>query len=121
MAMGFISRRLLISVALLVGMIGSYSPAACAETPIGIVRVYRSGKITLDGRQVTINEMRKGLSDLKKNNGVVWYFREAGEQEPHPNGPLVVQAIIDNKLPVSMSNKEDFSTVILQDGTIKPR
>jgi hypothetical protein len=65
--------------------------------------------------------MRKGLSDLKKQKGVVWYFREAPDQEPHPNGPLAVQAIIDNKLPVSMSTKEDFSTVVLPDGTIKPR
>jgi len=119
--MGRIAGRLLISIAMLVGLIGSYSPVTCAEPPIGKVRVYRSGKMTLDGRQVTINEMRKGLFDLKKKNGVVWYFREVGEQEPHPNGPLVVQAIIDNKLPVSMSNKEDYSTVVLQDGTIKPR
>jgi hypothetical protein len=116
-----ISVKLVLSVALLIGLMGSYTDVGSAEPPIGKVRVYRSGKMTLDGRQVTINEMRKGLSNLKIKNGVVWYFREAGEQEPHPNGPLVIQAIIDNKLPVSMSNKEDFSTVVLQDGTIRPR
>lgn len=116
-----ISVRFVFSVALLIGWMGGYTPVASAEPPIGKVRVYRSGKMTLDGRQVKIDEMRKGLSDLKKNNGVVWYFGEAGEQEPHPNGPLVLQAIMDNKLPVSMSNKEDFSTVVLQDGTIRTR
>jgi len=91
------------------------------EQPIAKVRAYRNGKITLNGREVTIEEMQNGFSDLKKKNGVVWYFREAAEQEPHPNATLVVKAIIDAKLPVSMSNKEDFSTVVLQDGTIKPR
>jgi hypothetical protein len=119
--MRHISVQLFLSIVLLIGLMGSQSPGTSAEPPIGKVRVYQSGKMTLDGRQVTIDEMRKGVSDLKKKNGVVWYFREAGEQEPHPNGPLVFQAIIDNKLPVSMSNKEDFSTVVLPDGTIRPR
>lgn len=91
------------------------------EQPIAKVRAYRNGKITINGREVTIEEMRNGFSDLKKKNGVVWYFREAAEQEPHPNAILAVKAIIDAKLPVSLSNEEDFSTVILQDGTRKPR
>jgi hypothetical protein len=118
---GQIPVRLFLAGVFLIGLMGSNSSATSADPPIGKVRVYQNGKMTLDGRQVTIDEMRKGLSALKRGNGVVWYFREAGEQEPHPNGALVVQAIIENKLPVSMSNKEDFSTVVLPDGTIRPR
>jgi hypothetical protein len=118
---GQIPVRLFLAGVFMIGLMGSYSSATSSDPPIGKVRVYRNGKMTLDGLQVTIDEMRKGLADLKKKNGVVWYFREAGEQEAHPNGALVVQAIIDNKLPVSMSSKEDFSTVVLPDGTIRPR
>ena len=119
--MGQIPVRLLLAGVFLFGLMGGNSSATSADPPIGKVRVYRNGKMTLDGRQVTIDEMRKGLSALKGKNGIVWYYREAGEQEAHPNAALVVQAIIDNKLPVSMSNKEDFSTVVLPDGTIKHR
>lgn len=97
------------------------SQVASGEQPIAKVRVYRNGKTTLNGKEVTLDEMRAGFSDLKRNSGVVWYFREAAEQEPHPNAKLVLQAIVDVKLPVSMSNKEDFSTVVLPDGTIKAR
>lgn len=100
---------------------GGLYPVTSGEQPIAKIRVYRNGKISLNGREVTIEEMRNGFSDLKKKNGVVWYFREAAEQEPHPNATLVVKEIIDANLAVSMSNKEDFSTVVLQDGTIKPR
>jgi hypothetical protein len=106
---------------LAIGLMGGVYPVISGEQPIAKVRAYRNGKITLNGREVTMEEMRKGFSDLKKKNGVVWYFREAAEQEPHSNATLVVKEIIDAKLPVSMSNKEDFSTVVLQDGTIKPR
>jgi hypothetical protein len=112
--------RILLFMGLAIGLMGGLYPVTSGEQPIAKVRVYRNGKTTLNGREVTMEEMRNGFSDLKKKNGVVWYFREAAEQEPHPNATLVVKEIIDAKLPVSMSNKEDFSTVVLQDGTIKP-
>jgi hypothetical protein len=115
------SVRFLLIMALAVVFGGILCSVSSAEEAVAKVRVYRNGKMTLDGRQITLDQMRKGFPDLKKKNGVVWYFREAAEQEPHPNATLVVQAIIDAKLPVSMSNKEDFSTVVLPDGTIKPR
>jgi hypothetical protein len=115
------SLRLLLLATLALVFGGTLSSVGSEEQAIAKVRVYRNGKITLDGRQVTMDEIRKGFSGLKKKNGVVWYFREAAEQEPHPNATLVVQAIIDAKLPVSMSNKEDFSTIVLPDGTTKPR
>ncbi len=36
-------------------------------------------------------------------------------------GWAVIQSIVDAKLPVSVSSEADFSTVVLPDGTIKPR
>lgn len=113
--------QFLFIMTLVVVLVGTFCSISSEAEAIAKVRVYRNGRMTLDGRQVTLDQMRKEFSDLKKKNGVVWYFREAPEQEPHPNATRVVQAIIDAKFPVSMSNKEDFSTVVLPDGTIKPR
>ena len=101
--------------------VGFMSQAASGEPPVAKVRVYRNGKMTLDGKEVTLEELRAGFQELKKRQGVVWYYREAAEREPHPNATLVVQAIVEARLPVSMSNEEDFSTVVLPDGTVRPR
>lgn len=51
----------------------------------------------------------------------VWYYREAGDAGPHVNAMVVMRAIVDTGLPISMSTKDDFSDVVLPDGTTKPR
>ena len=86
------------------------------------IAVSRAGVINLNGREATINEVRETLAKLAASKGVVWYYREAAdEEEPHPNAMLVISAIVDARLPVSLSTKPDFSTVVLPDGSIKPR
>jgi hypothetical protein len=86
------------------------------------IAVSRAGEITLNGREATINEVRAAFAKLAESKGVVWYYREgAEEEEPHPNAMLVIRAIVDAKLPVSLSTKPDFSDVVLPDGTTRPR
>ena len=101
---------------------------ASAEEPKSVdanvakIVVSRAGEITLNGQDTTINEVRASLAKLAESKGVVWYYREgAEEEEPHPNAMLVIRAIVDAKLPVSLSTKPDFSDVVLPDGTTRPR
>lgn len=96
------------------------SLSAMAEE-IGKIHVYNDGKITYNQKEVSLLKLHDELRALKKNNGTVWYYREDGEDEPHPQAANVIQAVIGAGLPISLSSKPDFSTVVLPDGTIKPR
>jgi hypothetical protein len=92
------------------------------EANVAKVAVSRDGRITLNGHEATISEVRDALTKLASSKGVVWYYREgAEEEEPHPTAMLVISAIVDAHLPVSMSTKPDFSDVLLPDGTTRPR
>lgn len=91
------------------------------EGIVGKVAVLQNGQVSFNGQAVTIQNLRLKLNELKTKNGVVWYYREAPEKEPPAISTEVMQSVIDARLPISLSNKPDFSTVVLPDGTIKPR
>jgi hypothetical protein len=94
---------------------------ATMSTNVAKVAVYADGRIALDGREIQIEELRSQFMKLSKDKGAVWYYREASSAYPPPVATLVIQAIIDARLPVSMSSLPDFSNVVLPDGTVKPR
>jgi hypothetical protein len=91
------------------------------STNVAKISVYSDGRIALDGRDVEIEGLRTRFATLSKDKGAVWYYREASSADPPQNAMLVVQAIVDAHLPVSMSSMPDFSNVVLPDGTVKPR
>lgn len=95
------------------------SPVLAEE--VAKFRVYRDGRITVDGTAIKVESLDQRLQALKKQEGTVWYYREAGREEPHPNASKLIQAIMKARLPLSLSSEPDFSTVVLPDGTIKPR
>ena len=106
--------------------------AACSNAPeqqdseisqdvIAKVRVYQDGRITLDGAPLSLDDLQAALARLKDRGGVVWYYRESGESEPHANASAVIQAIVAAQLPISLSSEEDFSNVVLPNGTTRPR
>ncbi len=85
------------------------------------VRAYSDGRVTLNGTAVTLDGLPTAFADIKQKKSVVWYYRESGDSEPHPNAMAVIQAIIEAELPVSLSSKEDFSDVVIKNGSTKPR
>jgi hypothetical protein len=91
------------------------------ESVVGRIAVTAKGTVSFDGAVITIDALKQKLSDLKKRNRVVWYYREAGKDEPPPQAMQVIKLIIDNRLPISMSTKPDYSDVLLPDGTTQPR
>jgi hypothetical protein len=97
------------------------SPMQFDESVVGKIAVLQNGHVSFDGKAVTIEQLRAKLSQLRARNGVVWYYREAAQKEPPAIADQVIQAIIDKKLPVSLSTKPDFSTVVSSDGSVKPR
>lgn len=108
------------SFALVLLVLLATTPALWAEE-VAKFRVFRDGRITVDGTAIKLDAVPARLQKLKKSDGVVWYYREAGREEPHPNASKLVKAIIEARLPISMSSKADFSTVVLPDGSVKSR
>jgi hypothetical protein len=88
-----------------------------------IVRIsaFADGNLLVDGAKMTADEAISVLSGLDAPNSIVWYYREAPKEPPHPNVQRVVQAIADFGIPVSLSTQPDFSDVVDKDGQVRPR
>src|SRR5215469_13767786 len=89
--------------------------------PILKVAVMANGRITVNGAPATIESLRESLKKLSQQKGVVWYYREAAKSEPPPEAKQVIQAVIDERLPIRLSSRPDYSDAIGMDGKpIKP-
>jgi hypothetical protein len=117
---GVLLTGVLMVVAAVVGFVaalrGSRGPPAVLE-----LAVYRSGRVTADGRDVDPAYLPDVLGGLRRRNGVVWLYREGAASERHPNAALVARAIAAARLPLSLSSRPDFSDVLSADGTSRPR
>jgi hypothetical protein len=88
---------------------------------IAKIKVKRDGVIVLNNDTVTLEQLKTSLSKLSQSAGsAVWYYRENPAGEPHPNAMLVLQAIVEAKLPVKLSTKPDFSDFLGPDGASDP-
>ena len=84
------------------------------------VTVTANGEITVDGQRVTLNQLSARLTELKQAGGNVWYFRENPSAEPHMNAMKVMELVADNKLPIRLSSKPDFSDYVDDQGVVRP-
>jgi len=74
------------------------------------------GRITVGGSPATIDSLHASLKRLAEQKGVVWYYRERGQSAPPPQSAEVIQAVIQNRLPIKMSSRPDYSDAIGMDG-----
>jgi hypothetical protein len=105
----------------LVGVVRVDAQTKPDESVVGRVAVTAKGAVSFDGTSITVDGLKQELADLKKRNGVIWYYREAGKEGPPPQAMEVMKLIVDNRLPISMSTRPDYSDVLLPDGTTRPR
>jgi hypothetical protein len=84
--------------------------------PILKVAVMTDGRITVNGAPATMESFRESLKKLSQEKGVVWYYREAGTSEPPPQAKLVIQAVIEARLPIRLSSRPDYSDAVGMDG-----
>ena len=85
------------------------------------ISVFKSGEIRVDDKTVTLQELDTLLTVLDQKNGIVWYYREAGESEPPAQALEVIKLIVTHKRPISLSSKPDFSDRIDASGNSVPR
>jgi|SRR5215472_8827193 len=116
--MGHRSKRLLVLLATCVQLISCGRPSKSIDSaaPVLKIAVASDGRITVDGSPATMESVRASLKRLAEQKGVVWYYREAGETEAPPESTEVMNAVIQNRLPISLSSRPDFSDAIGADG-----
>ena len=86
------------------------------NSPVLKIAVMADGRVTVEGCPTTIDSLRASLQALAKQQGVVWYYREAGAAKAPPESSEVIQAVIENGLPIRLSSRPDFSDAIGPDG-----
>ena len=94
--------------------------AVSPNAPTLKIAVMDDGRIMVDGSPATIDSVRVSLKRLAKEKGVVWYYREAGQGKAPPESTEVIQSVIENRLPIRLSSRPDFSDAISQDGRPVP-
>src|SRR5262245_42730526 len=67
------------------------------DAPVLKIWVWAACDIEVNGQPAGIDEAGKALDDIAKQNGVVWYGREASTSEPHPIASKVFQLILDHR------------------------
>ena len=86
------------------------------NAPVLRIAVMSGGRITVDGSPATVDTVRDALKRLAEQRGVVWYYREAGETKAPPESNAVIQSVIENRLPIRLSSRPDYSDFIGPDG-----
>jgi hypothetical protein len=90
--------------------------APSPDAPVLKVAVFADGRLTVDGTAATIQLLQASLHTLSEKHGVVWYYREAGQQEPPPIAMDVMKAVVEARLPIRLSSHPDYSDAIGADG-----
>jgi hypothetical protein len=91
------------------GNSGPDKKAVDKSTPILKVAVFSDGRLTVDGAPSSIQSLRESLRKIGEEHGVVWYYREAGQQEPPPVATDVINEVIAARVPIRLSSKPDYS------------
>jgi hypothetical protein len=86
--------------------------APSPDAPVLKVAVFADGRLTVDGTAATIQSLQASLNTLSEKDGVVWYYREAGQQEPPPIAMDVMKAVVEARLPIRLSSRPDYSDSI---------
>lgn len=86
------------------------------NAPVLKIAVMLDGRISVDGSPGTMDSVRASLKRLAELRGVVWYYREAGHAAAPPESIAVIPSIIENRLPIRLSSRADYSDAIGPDG-----
>lgn len=116
---------------LIIAVILVFASAACSkkgdqemqynEKEILKISVFKSGEIQAHNKVISLQDLDDLLAANAEKNGIVWYYREAGNEEPPPQAMEVIKLVVKHKRPISFSSKPDFSDTIDENGNSIPR
>ena len=76
----------------------------------------RDGTIPADGVATSIESPGALLKSHAEQNGVIWYYRKRPQLKASPEAMEVTRSIVENRLPVCLSSRPDYSDSIGRDG-----
>lgn len=115
-------KKFILFLALLLPLFAFSDPIGMKNSDLVLkISVLSTNKVLLNGEEVGPDQLALELAKAKTKQGAVWYYRENAAGEPPPASMQVIQMVIDNKLPISMSTKPDFSDYVDENGNSAPR
>lgn len=94
-------------------LLGGCSKKSASQSPVAPpvlkVAVFGNGRLTVDGATSTIQSLRESLRSLSEQHGVVWYYREASQQDAPSIAMEAMKEIADAGLPIRLSSLPDYS------------
>ena len=81
------------------------------EQPVVTVVETQGGDVELDGNRVTLEALAASLRELKRSEGVVWYYGEGFSAMPSEGSPAI-DIVRDSGVPLLWSRIVDFSDLI---------
>src|ERR1700730_15989338 len=88
---------------------GIQAMAVSPNATILKIAVMADGRITMDGSPTTINSLRVSLQRLADQKGAFLYRREAGQGAAPPESAEIMEAVVENHLPIRLSSRPDYS------------
>ena len=85
------------------------------------VSVLSSNKVLLFGIEIGIDELSEVFQNTATNKGSVLYYRENPASDPQAISAQILQMVIDNQLPIRLSQEADFSDLLYENGNLRPR
>jgi biopolymer transport protein ExbD len=71
------------------------------------IKLSRDGRIYLNGKQASLEEVKKDLEQRKAKHGAIKYYRENPQKEATTQALEVIRVIADAKLPVRFCVTEE--------------
>ena len=94
------------------------SPPPAPDAPSMKIWIFKTGSVEVNGTHVDVESVGAMLAEHAQRKGVVFYGRDAPEEDPHPNAMSVLQMVMASRLPVRMSTKRDYSDAVNLDGKL---
>ena len=79
------------------------------DAPTARVSVSSSGALLLNALPTDMDSIQAELQRLKAVHGEVWFYRENPLTPGHAHADQVFDLILENRLPVMLASKPDFS------------
>lgn len=80
------------------------------------ISVLKSGEVLAEGGKVSMQELDALIATNALKNGIVWYYREAGQEEPPTQALEVINLVVKHRRPVRLSSRADFSDTVDKSG-----
>lgn len=104
-------------------------PSATQTTDVAVsdttemeVAVFRDGSVEIGGEKLELEAAIATIQSASGSDTMVYYYREAPQEEPHPNAMTIIKTVMEAGLSLAFSSEPDFSTIVAPDtGEISPR